>query len=188
MTSPNRPVRLNRTLLALTGLALVAGGGFAIGTHFGWLRVLDPASPLLLSPGTPPTWAFYAAAVIAVLVGLLALRWLAAQVVRRPKTSVWRFVDALGVTHLDAVTATQPFDEEVGAYQGVHAATATLAGPQDGPVLYLAITAEQDADLGEIRRRVDEHALARLREALDLDALPSMIEFRFTAKSGARAV
>jgi hypothetical protein len=188
MASVNRPARLNRTLLALTGLVLVAGGGFAVATHFGWLRVLDPGTELIPAPGSPPTWAFYAAAAVAVIVGLLALRWLAAQAVRRPKTSVWRFGDDDGSTRLDAGTAIRPLTEEIGAYQGVHAATATLGGPQDDPALYLAITAEPGADLGEIRRRVDEHALARLRESLDLETLPTTIEFQFTAKSGARAL
>jgi hypothetical protein len=184
----NRPGRLNRTLLALTGLVVAVGGGFAVATHFGWLRVLDPATPLIPALGSSPTWAFYVAAAAAVIVGLLALRWLAAQAVRRPKTGVWRFEDAEGATRLDASTAIQPLTEEIGVYRGVHAATATLAGTQDDPALYLAITAEESADLGEIRRQVDEHALPRLRQALDLDPLPALIEFRFTEKTGARAV
>jgi hypothetical protein len=187
MTSINRPARLNRTLLALTGLLLLAGGGFAVATHFRWLRVLDPSTQLIPAPDTPPTWVFYVVAVVAVVVGLLAVRWLAAQVLRRPKTSVWQFAGTGGATRIDAGTATGPLTEEIGTYQGVHAAAATLAGSQDDPALYLTITAERDADLGELRQRVDEHALTRLREALDLNSLPAVFEFRFTAKTGARA-
>jgi hypothetical protein len=188
MTSLNRPARLNRTLLGLTGLVLLGGGGFAVATHFRWLRVLDPSTQLIPAPGTPSTWAFYAATAAAVVVGLLALRWLAAQALRRPKTSVWQFGDAGGATRLDAGTAIEPLLEEVGNYEAVHAVTGTLGGSQDAPKLFLTITAEQGADLGELRQRVDEHGVSRLRESLDLMVLPTVIEFRFTAKTGARAL
>ena len=47
MINFNRPTRLNRALLALIGIVLLAAGGFALATHLGWLRVLDPAAPLV---------------------------------------------------------------------------------------------------------------------------------------------
>jgi hypothetical protein len=34
----------------------LAAGGFTLATQFGWLRVLDPAAPLVPGTGVPPTW------------------------------------------------------------------------------------------------------------------------------------
>ncbi|WP_158879419.1 alkaline shock response membrane anchor protein AmaP [Amycolatopsis anabasis] len=187
MTNANRPARLNRSLLALTGIVLLAGGGFALATHFGALRVLDPAASLLPG-GMLPAWAYYAAAAVAVLLGLLCLRWLAAQAFRRPKSGTWRLErePALGSTRLDAAIAVKPLVGEVEDYPGVHAVTATLAGERDRPELHLVVGAERGAALGELRGRIAGEAVPRLRRALDLDALPAVVEFRLTRKSGAR--
>ncbi|EMD22700.1 hypothetical protein C791_8024 [Amycolatopsis azurea DSM 43854] len=73
-------------------------------------------------------------------------------------------------------------------YPGVHAAHATLAGTRDTPAVALVISAEQGGDLTEIRHRIDTDGLPRLCQALDLDTLPTTVEFRFSTKAGARAL
>ncbi|WP_328447108.1 MULTISPECIES: alkaline shock response membrane anchor protein AmaP [unclassified Amycolatopsis] len=183
----NRPAALNRVLLALIGLVLLAAGGFALATHFGRLRVLDPASSLVPGSTAPPTWVFYAAIAVAVVLGLLCLRWLAAQAFRRPKTVSWRAEDVDGDTVLDSATAAAPVAADVEGYDGVRSASAWLTGPRDAPALSLVVTTDQDADAGAIRERIAGHALPRLRQALEVDALPVRLEVRLTAKSGARA-
>ncbi len=190
MTSFNRPARLNRTLLALIGLVLLAAGGFAVATHFGTLPVLAPDSPLVPGTGTPPTWALYAAAAVAIVLGLLLLRWLLAQPARKPKSHTWRFESdpGAGRTELAASTAIQPFLAEVTTYPGVHAAHATLAGTRENPAVALVLSAEQNGDVTAIRDRIEAEGLPRLRQALDLDALPTAVEFRFSAKTGARTI
>ncbi|HET6290528.1 MAG TPA: alkaline shock response membrane anchor protein AmaP [Amycolatopsis sp.] len=190
MTSLNRPARLNRTLLAFFGLVLIAAGAFTLLTHFGELTVLSPESALVAGTRQPPTWVLYVAAAVAVVLGLLVLRWLVAQLTHKPKTHTWRFDTdpAAGRTELAAGIAIEPFVTEVTNYPGVHAAHATLAGTRDTPAVALVISAEQDGDVTEIRRRIDTDGLPRLRQALDLDALPATVEFRFSAKTGARAL
>ncbi|WP_158889043.1 alkaline shock response membrane anchor protein AmaP [Amycolatopsis anabasis] len=188
MTSVNRPARLNRILLAITGLVLLAVGGFTLATHAGWLRMLDPDSPLVPGTEQPPTWVLYTATVVAVLVGLLCLRWLATQLARRPKTHTWRLEHDpdRGRTELAAATAVAPLIDEVGGYPGVHSARATLTGTQQAPALALVIATEHDADLTDIRQQLHTHALPRLRQALDLDTVAVTIEFRFTSHTGPR--
>ncbi|MFI9450156.1 alkaline shock response membrane anchor protein AmaP [Amycolatopsis sp. NPDC052450] len=186
MTDLNRPARLNRTLLVLTGLVLLAGGVFAVGTHFGRIPALDPGATLVPGTAMPSGWVWYAVAGGAVVVGLLALRWLIAQPVRKPKSHTWRFGQDTGQTTLAASTAVDPFTAEVATYPGVHTAHATLGGTQDAPVLAVVLSAEQDGDLAAIRERITAESLPRLRQALDLDELPTTIEFRFSAKAGAR--
>ncbi|WP_410596130.1 alkaline shock response membrane anchor protein AmaP [Amycolatopsis sp. lyj-23] len=188
MTDLNRPARLNRTVLALLGLALLAAGGFAVATHFQRLRLLDPDSPLVPGPTRPPTWALYVTAAVAVLLGLLILRWILAQVVRRPPTRTWRFdTDPdRGRTELSADAAVAPFTEELRTYPGVHQAHATLAGSHDDPTLALVVTLAQDGDPGQIRERLEADGLPRLRQALDLDMVPVSMELRFSSTAGLR--
>jgi hypothetical protein len=188
MTSLNRPASLNRGLLTVFGLVLLAAGGFAVATHFGKLTVLEPDAALVPGTGNPPTWALYVAAAVAIVLGLLVLRWLAAQLTRKPKTRTWRFESDpdRGRTELAASTAIEPFLGEVKTYPGVAAAHATLAGTRDAPEVALVISAEQDGDLSAIRHQIDTAGLPRLRQALDLTDLPATIEFRFSSKTTAR--
>jgi hypothetical protein len=188
MTGLNRPARLNRSLLAITGIVLLTVGGFTLATHVGWLRVLDPAAPLVPGTEQPPTWVLYTATTVAVILGLGCLGWLAAQLARRPKTHTWHLEHDPdhGHTDLAAATAVEPLTHEITTYPGVHTARATLAGTQHTPTLALVITTEQDADLTTIRQQLDTHGLPRLRQALDLDTLPVTIEFRFTSHTGPR--
>lgn len=188
MTSFNRPARLNRVVLGLLGLVLLAAGGFTVATHFGRLRVVDPATPLVPGTATPPAWVFYVAAAAAVLLGLLVLRWIVAQLRTKPPTQTWRFDTdpARGRTELAADAAVVPLEEELQAYPGVHRARATLAGPRDDPALALVISVEQDGDPEAIREHLDTEALPRLRQALDLETVPVSIEFRFTTTTGPR--
>ncbi|MEV6830587.1 alkaline shock response membrane anchor protein AmaP [Amycolatopsis sp. NPDC051102] len=183
----NRPAVLNRVLLALIGLALVAAGGFAVATHFGELRLLDPAAPLVPGTAPPPTWVCYLAIAVAVLVGLLCLRWLAAQVFRRPKPTTWRTSGDTGVTVLPSAAAAAPVAADVETYAGVRSASARLSGPRDAPALDLVVTTDRDADPVALRQRIAEHAVPRLRQALDVGRLPVRLEIRLTAKSGVRA-
>lgn len=189
MSSLNRPARLNRTLLGLIGLLLLGAGGFALATHFGTLTLVDPGAALAPGTGLPATWVWYVVAAAAILLGLLVLRWLAAQLARKPQTHTWRFDTdpALGRTELAPAAAVAPFLAEVETYPGVHAADATLAGTSDNPALALVLGVEQEGDVTAIRAQLDTHGLPRLRQALDLDVLPVTIEFRFTTATGARA-
>ncbi|WP_410655753.1 alkaline shock response membrane anchor protein AmaP [Amycolatopsis sp. lyj-112] len=190
MSHLNRPAGLNRSLLAILSVVLLAAGAFAIATHFGTLTVLKPDSALVPGTENPPTWVLYVAAGGAIVIGLLVLRWLIAQLTRKPKTHVWHFESDqdTGRTELAASTAVTPFTAEIATYPGVHAAHATLAGHQNAPTVALVISAEQDADLTTIRDQLTTEGLPRLRQALDLDTLPATVEFRFSTKPGARTL
>ncbi|MGW0556706.1 hypothetical protein ACWDZ6_21290 [Streptomyces sp. NPDC002926] len=189
MTSLNRPARLNRTLLAVFGVLLLGSGSFALAAHFGQLTFLDSGATLIPAATNPPTWVLWVTATTAVIVGLLILRWLAAQLARRPKTHTWHFEQNpdQGSTELAANTATAPFLSEVTTYPGVHHAHATLAGTRQNPALAIVISTEQDGDLTTINHHLNTHGLPRLRQALDLDTLPFTVEYRFTTHTGTRA-
>ena len=188
MASPNRPARLNRTLLLIVAVVLLAAAAFALLTGFGVLRLLSRDAPLTPTTLSPPTWASWVAVVAAVVVGLLALRWLLAQTQRRPKTGTWRLEadPGRGGTRLDAQTAIDPFVDEVEALPGVHRASARLSGTSTRPALHLVIGTEDAADVPELRRRISTEALPRLQQALDLPTLPTDVLIRLDDARSAR--
>ncbi|WJY53635.1 hypothetical protein QRN89_29830 [Streptomyces chengbuensis] len=189
MTSLNRPARLNRALLAVFGVVLLAAGLFAVAAHFSRLTFLDGGAPLIGDAAAPPTWVLWVTAAAAIVLGLLALRWLAAQVARRPKAHTWHLEKnpEQGSTRLAANAATVPFLSEVTTHPGVRDARATLAGSHENPMLALVITTDQDGDPAAINHRLTTHGLPRLRQALDLGNLPLTVEYRLTTHTGARA-
>src|ERR1700761_1295969 len=154
MASPNRPARLNRTLLALTAIGLLAAAAFALLTGFGVVGVLAADDALTPASVSLPGWAGAVTVVVGVVVGLLALRWLLAQTQRRAKTGTWRLEadPAGGTTRLDAQAATEPLVDEVETYPGVHRASARLAGTPLRPTLYLSVGAADAADVTALRR------------------------------------
>ncbi|ALG06043.1 hypothetical protein [Kibdelosporangium phytohabitans] len=183
MSSLNRPARLNRSVLALCGLVLLAAGGFAVFAYFmRWSRPLVPGTAL------PPTWVLVVTAAAAVIIGLLCVGWLGAQLNRKPKTTTWRLTSPSrrGRTTLPGTVAVQPFADEVLGYPEVRSVDARVTGKPASPLLVLLIRVNQDAELAEVRRRINDDSLPRLRQALELPELAVRTEFRCTAKAGPR--
>ena len=188
MASPNRPARLNRTLLAVVGIVLMAAAAFALLTAFGVLRLLGRDQPLTPPTLTLPTWASYVALAAAVVLGLLCLRWLVAQTLRRPRTGTWRLEDdpSAGATRLDAQAAVEPLVDEIGTYPGVHRVSARLAGTASRPVRHGVMGCAARAAGAALRRRIDGEAVPRLRRALDLPVLPADLLLRLDDATSAR--
>lgn len=188
MASPNRPARLNRTLLAVVGLVLLLVGAVGVAAGAGLLRgmlpAVDPGVPLLPAELALPQWATYVAVAGAVVVGLLALRWMIAQARRRPPTETWRLpaapVDGAdrGSTTIDSDDVADAFAADIETYPGVLSAAAALTGPRHRPDLHLEITAGTDVDLADLRGRIAEHALPRLRSAMDIEGLRADLVLR----------
>ncbi|MET9232685.1 alkaline shock response membrane anchor protein AmaP [Lentzea sp. NPDC003310] len=174
---------MNRFLLGLLGLVLLAAGGGALAVHLGYVPQVDRDAPLVPGTATPPTWVLWVVAAGAVLVALVCLRWLAAQVPRR-KVGSWRWADEAGATRISTATAAAPFADEVTGYPGVRKVEAELTGPHTAPRLALVVRAHGDADLRGIRRRIDDEGLPRLREALDAPDLHATVEFRMSSTKG----
>ncbi|MGN2641730.1 alkaline shock response membrane anchor protein AmaP [Nocardia takedensis] len=181
MNGVNRPAALNRTLLGLLGVLLLAAGGFLVAAHYGRLRDIDAGAPLVPGTAAPPTWVFWAVLAGAVILGLLSLRWLAAQLFRLPRPVTWRTrpAESAGTTVLASATAAAPVAADIETYDGVRSATAWLGGERSAPELHLIVTAEPAADVAELRRRILAHAVARLREALEVEVIPVSMELRF---------
>ena len=175
MKAPNRPARLNRFLLAIAGLILLAAGAFQLTTRFGLLHLVPKNQTLSFLGGDPPAWSAVVALAAAIVAGLAALRWLSVQGRRRPRTSNWRLTSDpdRGATSLHADSAAAPLEADVEEYDGVRGASAFLIGPRHDPALYLHVRTDYNADLTALRRQILGHAVPRLRGALELGELPS---------------
>lgn len=189
--NPNRPARLNRTVLALLGLLCLAAGGLVLLVGTGLLAGLlpAPADAPLLPPGLVlPGWGSAAVAAVAIVIGLLALRWLIAQTIRRPASSNWQLSSdtTTGTTHIDSDTAARPLADEIEDYPGVRSATAHLTGPRQHPRLYLRVSADDHADISDLRRRIGADAIPHLAQALNLPALPADMLLRLVIAGRAR--
>ncbi|MEV5649810.1 alkaline shock response membrane anchor protein AmaP [Nocardia sp. NPDC052254] len=178
--SANRPARLNRLLLAVIGLLVLLAGAYAIVAYMGELSWVDSDARLVPGTAEPSPWVFVAVVAGAVLVALAVLRWLAAQFARLPGRVRWHIgtVGNSGETLLNSNIAAAPVVADIESYPEVRSAQASLSGQARTPELHLVVTAEPDADLTELRRRIDTDAVARLRQALQVDAIPVSLELR----------
>lgn len=181
MAYANRPARLNRTLLALLGVVLVAAGALALAAYYGWLGWVDTATPLVPGTAAPPAWVFWLVITGAVVLGLLCLRWLLAQFFRMPKPVAWRMEaeGSAGRTVLSSRTAASALAADIESFDDVRAAEAWLSGPRATPELHLAVTAEPDADIPRLRGRIHDEAVPRLCRALEIGELPVRLELGF---------
>ena len=188
--NPNRPARLNRTVLAVLGLLLLLSGAFVLLVGSGAAPTATARLPVradlpILPAGfTAGPWLPWIGLAAAVVVGVAALWWLVAQTVRAPPTGTWQLADdpRRGTTELNTAAAAAPLAEEVSTYPGVRAATARLVGAHQHPRLHLRVTAEDGAALPDLRQRIDEVAVPRLVGALDLTALDADLVVRLTGR------
>jgi len=187
--TPNRPAGLNRGLLTAIGILLLLGGGYVVARGLGLLTPVggptqDSGSPLLPAGTTLQPWVPYAVIAAAVVIGLLCLRWLVAQTGRRASSQTWRMSagEDRGTTRLDTSSAASAFADEIETYSGVSSASAVITGGRAQPELHLTLSVEEHASVNELRDRVDTDALPRLRQALELDELPTEILVRLGAK------
>lgn len=184
--TPNRPATLNRSLLTLAGLLLLLAGAYPLLRRLGVLAtpVVGPAQnsddTLLPAGVTVPGWVPWLVIAGAVIVGLGCLRWLLAQTGRRATSTTWHLSGdpGRGHTDLDADIAAAAIAEEITGYPGVTTATATITGQRAQPELHLRVTIEDHTPVSELRKRIDTHALPRLRHALERASLPTEILIR----------
>ncbi|MQY31762.1 Asp23/Gls24 family envelope stress response protein [Nocardia aurantia] len=173
-------IRPNRTVLAALGLLLLALGGYALTAHLGELSWVDAADPVVSGTELPPDWACWGIAVVAAGIGLASLRWAVAQVPRTPGAVRWhaRAAGSGDLAVLDSARIAAPLVADLESYPGVRSATAWVTGSGRRPRVHLLVSAAQDTDVVALRGRITAHALPRLRQALEVDAVPVSLELR----------
>ncbi|WP_370961314.1 alkaline shock response membrane anchor protein AmaP [Amycolatopsis sp. cg9] len=161
-------------LLALLGgaLALVVGFG-VLGEYRGRRPLLDPLAVGWL--GSHATPARIAAIVLGVLLFVLGLRW-ALRSLRpepRPDLDLDRTEGAELVVTAAAIADAVRADAE--GLDGVSRARVRAVGSRTAPALRLTLWLHEGTDLKAVWAGLDTQVLARARESLGLDALPTAV-------------
>ena len=185
------PDRLNRTLLAILGLLLLAAGLYGLlrgGGAFGQDQADDP---LLLEGvrdfvGDNAAWFWPLAAVLSLVIAYLAYRWLRAHIRSGPAVGHINLASdsPLGWTRVRAAGAADALSSDIESYPGVLSASARVLTDGTQPEVELGVEVTDDADLAEIRRRIEEHALPRFRRALEVEDLLAQIRFNLGEPAG----
>jgi len=183
----SRTDRTNRAVLALLGLLLLAAGVLGALLGFGVFGRRRQSEPVLATAVTDfvetnERWFWPVVAVVAVVLGLLALRWLAVQL-RSARISGLDLEPQSSQGHplVKSGAVTQALTEEVEGYRGVDGARARIRGKTSTPELVLDVSLVERADLDAVRRRIEEQAVAHARQALSAESMPVRLRLKLAA-------
>jgi hypothetical protein len=189
-----RADRLNRVLLALLGLLLLAAGAAVLLAGSGLLGD-DVSRRRLVHPQVSDfvarhdQWLWPVVAVLALLLSLLALRWLLLQLQtdRIDAVDLTQFRRS-GETHVDAAAVTSALVEAVEQCPGVDSGTARLVRVRGRAQLLLHVRLADRADLAATREQLAHGPIRELAQALGEDSPEVVVELEPSTKGSARAV
>ena len=184
-----RPDRLNSTVLSLLGLLLIGLGGYALARGyeaFGEDRAVDPvlSDDVRDFVSRNSDWFWPVAAIVALLIAWLGLRWLVAQIHSPPVSALPVRADGPGRTVLVASGATNALASDIETYPGVRSARVRMTDDDPSPEVDITVDVHDDADAVDVRRRIEEQALPRFKAALELQQLRSTIHLRLAERAG----
>lgn len=166
--------RTNRGVLTVLGVAITGAGvcgllaGYDVfGGDLDQRPLFENATGRFF--GDNGVWLWPVIAVALVLIGLLALRWLLAQLTpdRSGDLDVER--SEAGRTRMRSGALTDGVVSEIEGYQGVRQAKAHLSGDSEDPTLVLEVTLADRPDLSATREKLTSQAVARARQAYGRD-------------------
>ena len=185
--------RTNRIMLLLFAVLLIAVGLDAGAASLGLYGTSTEHSHLMDNPtgrfiGAHSVWLWPVAAVAALIIALLALRWLIALLFSTDRSGdlVIHANTGAGRTILDNGALTDAVVAEIEGYRGVNSARARLIGDPEDPELVVTAALEENADFSALRHRIETGALTHARQALGTMTLPTQLDLTITSK-GARA-
>ncbi|MEO3813690.1 alkaline shock response membrane anchor protein AmaP [Sphaerisporangium sp. B11E5] len=173
----DRVTRVNRIWLTVVGLLLTLGGLAALGRAAGLLG-RGPLIPGEARDVVAQPWFWPVTGLVALVVTLLALRWLFLQGL----SAGIRHIDlepdtGHGATRLGARAAAGAIEKELDHGPSGERVHAGFRGAPADPRLALTVAVRGDADPAEAGRRA-QWGVARLRQALESDRLPAVIRIR----------
>ena len=183
---------INRVVLTVLGLLLLAAGGLGLALRagvFGALRATEPVLPQEVStfPDGRP-WFWWAVAGALLLIAVLALLWLVTQLKTDRTSRLDRTTNARdGYTTLHASALTDAVEDEALGIIGVTGASAYVH-EHHGLHVFLRVDLADFADIAEVRGRLEDGLIAHLREVVGDPHFPVTIELRPTASTTQRSV
>lgn len=177
---PTRSMRTDRTLSALFGLLLLAGGVMALVVGFGWLGsfrasrpVLDPAAVEWVAARA--TVARLVLLVAGLLLFLLGLRWVLHTLRPESRPAQVRAPSEGAELQVSAQTVTDMVRAEAENIDGVSRAQVRLVGGQRRPGMRIRLRLQEDADVRQVLQQLDTRVLPRARESLGRQSLPTSV-------------
>ena len=185
--------RTNRMILLLLAMLLIAAGLGAGAASIGTFGTAARHSPLIANPagtftGAQGDWLWPVAAAAAVILVLLALRWLLALLFSSDRSGDLLIHPAgpAGRTTLATGALTEAVVEEIEGYRGVNSARARLVGEPADPELVVTAALEETADFAALRQRIETGALTHARTAVGDPSLAAQLDLTVTTKRSAR--
>ncbi|HEY0165574.1 MAG TPA: alkaline shock response membrane anchor protein AmaP [Jatrophihabitans sp.] len=186
--------RTNRTMLILLALSLIAAGAVGALAGFGALGSVTkhgqlPANRVGAYFGRHGDWLWPVIAAAALILALMALRWLLALLFSTDRAGDLPLTGdrSAGRTTLSTAALTGAVASEIDGYPGVHSARARLIGDPLAPTLVITATLEESADLPGLRRRIEANAVEHARQALEDPDLPVRLDLTVTTQQAHRA-
>jgi len=182
--------RLNRVLLAILGLCVLAAGVYTLLRSWGSLGDTAADDPLFTGAARDwvqrnEDWFWPVAAGVATFIGFLAFRWLLAQLrTDRPGNSDLAWSTPTGQTRIRASAIADAVADDVESVPDVEKATVRMVGDEQQPELHLFIDVRDDASIADVRDQLENRALPRLCTAIDQSNVAAHARFRFAEPSG----
>ncbi|MCW2528444.1 MAG: hypothetical protein JWM76_3304 [Pseudonocardiales bacterium] len=185
--------RTNRSMLVLLAVLLIAAGGLGAATSFGAFGKRLEHRHLSQNRvwtffGQHGDWLWPVAGLIAMIIVVLALRWLRTLLFSTDRSGDLRIASAKGSgkTTLHPGAVSDAVVAEIKSYRGVQFARARLIGDPEEPDLVVLVTLEDTADLVALRHRIETGALTHARQALDNPDLPIQLDLAVSTKRTTR--
>ena len=173
---------VNRLVLTILGLLLLAIGGLGIALSAGAFGAWRPTDPVLSQnvttfPDERP-WFWWAVVGVLLLIAVLALLWLRAQLTTHRAGQLDLTTNAgEGYTKLHASALTHAVEDEALGITGVTSASANLRHHR-GHHVSIRVELADSANIAAVRTRLEDEVVAHLREAVGDPHFPANIELR----------
>lgn len=182
--------RLNRAVLLVLGMAVLVLGVYGLMRGYGAFGDEAARQPILLEPVRALVdryfgWFWLAGLLVALLVAYLGLLWLGAQL--RPVPSVGEIrlerERSKGVAHVKSSAAEAALASDIESYPRVRSARAQFRSDGEAPEIEVRVELEDDADIPATQEQIEQHALARLRGALEVENIVARVRLEMSRRS-----
>lgn len=180
----SRVDRFNRTVLAGLGLLLLAAGIYVLVRSYGGLGDAREHTAVLLPGlrrfvGSNLGWFWLGTLIVVLLVAFAGLSWVRMQLRAGPAVREVRLNESAreGRSVLDPAALESALSEDIASYAGITGARSKLRADGAEPEVDVRIDVEDYADIASLRQQVEAHALRRLREALEVQAVLANLRF-----------
>lgn len=185
--------RTNRVVAVLIAIAMVTAGAIGLAVSRGAFGPVTQHGALTANRvgafvDRNTAWFWPVVALVAVLVVVLALRWLKALLFSTDRVGSLSIPAGSrpGRTTLTPRALTDAVAQEIQGYRGVDAARARLVGDPHAPRLVVAASLQETADLAALRHRIETGAVAHARTAVGNPTLPTRLDLTVTTKRASR--